>query len=240
MNAMWSVFRREFSEYFNTPIGYIFMAFFLLIVHAFAVPGLISQESAEMRGFFGLLPIFFMFFIPAISMRLWSEERKLGTLEWLLTLPMNAWQAVIGKYLAGLAFIGVWLVLSFDIPIFLKIYGNPDLGPIIGGYCGAMVLGMIYLAIGSFASSVTSNQIIAFIVAVAINVVFFLMGFQPLLEYIRSLGGQAFAETVQRFGIDPHFESICRGVIDTRDVIYALSISGAFLFLNILVVDRRR
>jgi ABC-2 type transport system permease protein len=102
------------------------------------------------------------------------------------------------------------------------------------------VLGMIYLAIGSFASSVTSNQIIAFIIAVALNFVFFLMGFQPVLEYIKGLGGLGFAEAVQRFGIDPHFESISRGVIDTRDVVYALSLSGAFLFLNILVVDRRR
>src|SRR2546423_1040715 len=134
MGATYSVFRREFAAYFNTPIGYVFMAFFLLVTKFIFVGSLIVAGSADMRGYFSLFPLFFTFFVPAISMRLWSEERKLGTLEWLLTLPMNAWQAVLGKYLAGLAFIALTLVLSMDIPIFLKIYGNPDIGPIIGGY----------------------------------------------------------------------------------------------------------
>lgn len=240
MGATYSVFRREFAAYFNTPIGYVFMAAFLLVPKFFFITSMIIQGSADMRGFFGLLPIFFLFFIPAISMRLWSEERKLGTLEWLLTLPLNAWHAVLGKYLAGLAFIAVFLALSLDIPIFLFIYGNPDLGPIVGGYLGAMVLGMIYLAIGSFASSLTSDQIIAFVVGVAINMLFFLMGFQPVLDWIKDAFGAAVATGVQRFGVDSHFESISRGVVDSRDVIYAFSIAGAFLFLNTLVIDRRR
>jgi len=240
MGATYSVFRREFAAYFNTSIGYVFMAFFLLVTKFFFVTGLLVGGNAEMREFFGLMPIFFLFFIPAISMRLWSEERKLGTLEWLLTLPMKAWQAVLGKYLAGLAFIAVTLMLSFDIPIFLKLHGNPDMGPIIGGYLGALVLGMIYLAIGAFASSLTSDQIIAFVVAVAISMIFFLMGFQPILEWIKDIVGANTTSLVQRFGINYHFESISRGVVDTRDVIYAFSIAGVFLFLNVLVVDRRR
>ncbi|HLX60667.1 MAG TPA: ABC transporter permease subunit [Planctomycetota bacterium] len=240
MNATYSVFRRELLAYFKTPIGYVFMAFFLLVTNAFYSMELFSSGTADMRGFFGLLPLFFLFFVPAISMRLWSEERKLGTLEWLLTLPMNAWNAVLGKYFAGLAFIAITLLLSFPIPLFLKIYGNPDFGPIIGGYMGAMVLGMIYLAIGSFASSLTSDQIIAFVVGVTIGLIFFLMGIPQILDTIKEHVGAGFASKVQLFGINSHFESISRGVVDIRDVLFAVSLSGVFLFLNYLVVDRRR
>ena len=240
MSATYSVFRREFAAYFNTPIGYVFIAAFMIIPKFFFVTGMLQQGSADMRGFFEWLPILFLFFIPAISMRLWSEERKLGTLEWLLTLPLNAWNAVLGKYLAGLAFIAVFLALSLDLPIFFYIYAKPDIGPIIGGYLGAMVLGMIYLAIGSFASSLTSDQIIAFVGGVAINTLFFVMGVQPVLDWIKDVFGDAMSSGVQRFGISSHFESISRGVVDSRDVIYALSIAGVFLFLNVLVIDRRR
>ena len=240
VKSIFWIFWRELIAYFNTPIGYVFMAFFLLVTKAFYISSVFVGNAADMRGFFGLFPFFFLFFIPAISMRLWSEERKLGTLEWLLTLPINAWHAVLGKYLAGLAFVAVMLIFSFDIPIFLKVYGNPDMGPIIGGYLGAMVLGMIYLAIGSFASSLTSDQIIAFVIAASIGLIFFLMGYSPVLDWMKESLGANFTSKVQLFGIDSHFESISRGVVDTRDVLYALSISGVFLFLNYLVIDRRR
>jgi len=238
MGATYRVFRREFASYFNTPIGYVFMAAFLIVPQFIFTSQMMVQQSADMRGFFGMLPLLFTFFIPAISMRMWSEERKLGTLEWLLTLPMNAWHAVLGKYLAGLAFIAVFLGLSALIPIFMAIYGNPDWGPVIGGYLGSMVLAMIYLAIGSFASSLTSDQIIAFVVGVAINLVFLLLGM--LQDWIKDVAGDSVASAVNRFAIDTHFESISRGVVDTRDIIYAVSIAGAFLFLNVLVIDRRR
>src|SRR5882724_4514577 len=116
MNATYSVFRRELAAYFKTPIGYVFMAFFLLVTNAFFTMELFTQGTADMRGFFGLLPLFFVIFVPAISMRLWSEERKQGTLEWLLTLPMSAWNAVLGKYLAGLAFIAITLAWTLIVP----------------------------------------------------------------------------------------------------------------------------
>ncbi len=196
MGATYSVFRREFASYFNTPIGYVFMAFFLLVTKALFVSTIFTNGSADMRGYFGLMPIFFLFFIPAISMRLWSEERKLGTLEWLLTLPLNAWQAVVGKYLAGLAFIAVFLMLTADVPIFMYLYGNPDIGPIIGGYLGTMVLGMVYLAIGAFASSLTADQIVAFVVAVAISFIFFLMGYGPVLDWLKDIFGSNFTAGV--------------------------------------------
>jgi ABC-2 type transport system permease protein len=172
-------------------------------------------------------------------MRLWSEERKLGTLEWLLTLPLNAWQAVVGKYLAGLAFIGVTLALSFDLPIFLWIYGNPDIGPIIGGYLGVMVMGMVYLAIGSFASSLTGDQIVAFVVAVALSFVVFMISLPQFLEWMKDWFGTAVTSKIELFGILSHFQSISRGVVDSRDIVYAFAVSGIFLFLNYLIVDHR-
>ncbi|HEY3324321.1 MAG TPA: ABC transporter permease subunit [Planctomycetota bacterium] len=239
MGATISILRRELSAYFNTPIGYVFMAFFLLLTCWFYVSTLFMQGTAEMRGYFGLLPIFFLFFVPAISMRLWAEERKLGTMEFLMTMPVTSAQAVLGKYFAGLLFIIFTLAATAILPITLRILGKPDMGPIIGGYLGATMLGMIYLSIGAFASSLTSDQIVAFVIGISINFIFFLMGHQPVLDWIKETS-PALASTVQRFGVDYHFESICRGVVDSRDVIYALTITGFFLFLNVLVIERRR
>jgi len=239
MGATVSILRRELGAYFNTPIGYVFMSFFLLVSCAFYASSLFMQGVAEMRGYFGLLPIFFLFFVPAISMRLWAEERKLGTLELLMTMPIKTWHAVLGKFLAGMLFIMITLALTIHIPITLKVMGNPDMGPIIGGYLGAMVLGMIYLSIGSFASSLTGDQIVAFVIGISINFLFFLMGYTPVIEWLKEIS-PALAGFIQRFGVDYHFESISRGVVDTRDIIYALSVTGFFLFLNVMVIERRR
>jgi ABC-2 type transport system permease protein len=158
MSATVSVMRRELGAYFNTPIGYVFIVFFLLVTCWRFADVVFIENSAEMREFFGFLPLIFLFFVPAISMRLWAEERKLGTLELLMTMPIKTWQAVLGKFLAGMVFIIVTLALTLHIPLLLKILGNPDPGPIIGGYLGAIVMGMIYLSIGSFASSLTRSS----------------------------------------------------------------------------------
>ena len=239
MGATYSIYRRELGTYFNTPIGYVFMIFFLIVTRVMFVFALFSNGVAEMRGYFGLMPIFLMFFVPAVSMRLWAEERKMGTLELLLTMPLKTWHAVVGKYLAGLTFIGIWFVFTLDIPLVLRLYGNPDLGTIACGYIGTMVLAMIYLAIGMFASSLTSDQIIAYVIGVSLNLVFWLMGYPMILDFIRDKS-EVGADIVARFGIDYHFESITRGVLDSRDVIYALTLTGLFLLLNILVIERRR
>ena len=236
MRPTLSILRRELGAYFNTPIGYVFIAFFLLITCYFFVDGLFISGSAEMREYFAGLPFMLLFFIPAVAMRLWSEERKLGTLEVLLTLPIKTWQAVLGKYLAGMVVVAVMLLFTLHLPIALKIMGNPDFGPIVGGYLGGMVLGMVYLAIGAFASSLTSDQIVAFIIAVTINLIFFLMGKASVLRDL----SPTVAGVIERFGIQYHFDSISRGVVDTRDIIYAVTISGLFLLLNVLVIERRR
>jgi ABC-2 type transport system permease protein len=244
MAATISIMRRELGSYFNTPIGYVFMIAFLGLSSFLYVRNIFVTGAADMREYFGLLPILFLVFIPGIAMRLWSEERKLGTLEVLLTMPIQTWQAVLGKFLAGMVFLFITMTLTFHLPLALKMLApasspGPDIGPIIGGYMGTMILGMIYLSVGAFASSLTSDQIVAFIVGIMINAVLLLISFPEFVFWVRDYSPSLAAE-LQRFGILHHFESIGRGVVDTRDLIYALSMSGLFLFLNVLVIERRR
>lgn len=237
MSPTLSITKRELGAYFNTPIGYVFIIFFLLLTCYLYIQKLFMTNVADMREYFGSLTFMFLFFIPAISMRLWAEERKLGTLELLMTMPIKTWQAVLGKYLAGLVVVALMLTLTLHIPLVLGLLGNPDPGPIIGGYLGAMVLGMVYLAIGAFASSLTSDQIVAFIIAIFINFMFWLLGYAAM--WVKDFSVTV-ANIIERFGVDYHFESIARGVVDTRDIIYAVTISGLFLLLNILIIERRR
>jgi ABC-2 type transport system permease protein len=244
MAATISVMRRELGAYFNTPIGYVFMIAFLVLSSFLYVKSIFISGAADMREYFFWLPILFLVFIPGIAMRLWSEERKLGTLEVLLTMPLQTWQAVLGKFLAGMVFLFITMLLTLHLPLALKLLApvnspGPDFGPIIGGYMGTMILGMIYLSVGSFASSLTSDQIVAFIVGISINAVLLLISIPEFVFWVREYSPNAAVE-LQRFGILHHFESIGRGVVDTRDIIYALSMSGLFLFLNILVIERRR
>lgn len=241
MGPTLSVMKRELGAYFNTPIGYVIIVFFLVISTGMFLEGFFVQGVAEMRGYFEQLPFLFLFFVPAISMRLWSEERKLGTLELLMTMPMKNWNAVVGKYLAGLLFIVVMLAMTLPIPFVLAYLGDPDVGPIIGGYLGALVLASIYLSIGAFASSLTSDQIVAFVVGLSLSLLMFLLGWRVTYNFLSDdLGLPAVAQVVQRFGTSYHFESITRGVVDTRDMIYAVTMTGFFLFLNVLVIERRR
>jgi ABC-2 type transport system permease protein len=241
MGPTLSIMKRELGSYFNTPIGYVIIVFFLGLSTWLFLDPFFSQGVAEMRGYFGNLPFLFLFFIPAISMRLWSEERKLGTMELLMTMPMKNWNAVVGKYLAGMVFIIVMLALTFPIPAALAYLGDPDMGPIIGGYLGSLVLASIYLSIGAFASSLTSDQIVAFVVGLCASLILFTLGSPLTFNFIREdLNLPRVAEVVRSFGIEYHFESISRGVIDTRDVIYAVTVTGFFLFLNVLVIERRR
>jgi ABC-2 type transport system permease protein len=231
---------KEFRTYFRTPIAFIYLSFFLMVMgYLFfwmgAVP-FFKRGIVEMRGFFDPLPIVFLFFIPAISMRMWSEEKKLGTLEILLTLPLREWEVVAGKFLAGLGLLGVSLVLTFPIPVILSLIGDPDFGPIWGGYLGTLFLGAAYLAIGLFASSLTENQIVAFILAVVMCFVFYIMGVFTMQGIL-----PAFLERYLTYmSLLYHFQSIQRGVLDSRDIIYYVSIILFFLFLNVYVIRHRR
>lgn len=236
MRNIIAIFKKEFRAYFDSPIAYIFITAFLISSMWIFFRGFFLIGQAIMRGYFSLLPWLFLFFVPAITMRLWAEEKKVGTIEVLMTLPVKDHEVIFGKYLAAFLFLGLTILLSVTLPITLIILGQPDLGPIIGGYLGALLMGGAYLAIGLFASSLSENQIVAFILGIVFCFCLFIIGENFVLMAIPS----RLASIFSYLGLGHHFESIGRGIIDTRNIIYYLSVIGFFLFLNIRSLESRR
>jgi ABC-2 type transport system permease protein len=193
-------------------------------------------DQADMRGYFGILPWVFLFFIPAITMRTWAEEKKMKTLELLLTWPVSDVEVVVGKFLASLSLLVIVLLLSLTIPISIALIGHPDAGQIIGQYIGSMLMGAAYLAIGLWVSSLTENQIVAFILGVVFTFILFIIGH----PFVTMLLPSALVPLFTYIGLNSHFESIGRGVIDSRDIIYYLSVIGFFLFLNVCSISSRK
>jgi ABC-2 type transport system permease protein len=236
MRTTLAVFKRELKSYFSSPMGYIYLIVFLVLTNWLFLRGFFITAQANFRGLFGVFPWIFLLFIPAVTMRLWAEERKLRTLEVLFTLPVRDHEVLLGKYLAALAFVVISLVLTLLLPITGSTLGTPDWGQIAGGYIGAFLLGATYLAIGLFASSITENQIVAFIVGAVLCFVFFIIG-EDIVTF--SMPG-AIASVFQQLGLAYHFRSIVRGVIDSRDIIYYLSMIFFFLFLNLRTLELKR
>ena len=226
--------KKELKSYFDSPIAYIIITIFLLISGWFFFSDLFLVNQATLRNLFGIIPFIFMFFIPAITMRLISEEKKSGTIEILLTLPVKDHQIILGKFLAGLILISLAVILTLVYAFTLSGLGNLDFGSVVSGYLGLILLGATYLSIGIFTSSLTQNQIVAFIISFLIifvlylldNVLIFMPGFlASVLEYL---------------SVNYHFSNISRGVIDSRDVIYYLSLIFFFLFLAVRVLSSRK
>jgi ABC-2 type transport system permease protein len=236
MNDLQAIFKREFRSYFDSPIAYIFMTVFLVLSGWLFYKGFFISNFASLRILFGLLPWLFLFFVPAVTMRLWSEEKKLGTMELLMTLPLRDIDVVIGKFLASFVFLSLTTLLSFPLAISVMNLGHPDKGPIIGGFLGAILMGGAYLAIGMFASSLTENQIIAFIFGVVMCFGFFIVG----EDFILMAAPPVLVPFIQYLGLGYHFESIGRGVIDIRDIVYYLSVISFFLYLNIRSLESRK
>lgn len=230
------IFKRELGGYFNSPIAYIFITVFLGLSGWLFFKGFFMIGEASLRMFFGILPWVFLFFIPAVTMRLWAEEKKSGTMELLMTLPVTDAEAVLGKYLASLVFLALSLVLSFIIPIFVSLLGDPDPGQIVGGYVGALLMGGAFLAIGLFISSLTENQIVAFIISVVVIFGLFILGEDFVLFGLPDRLVPVFSF----IGLGGHYDSISRGVIDSRDVIYYLSVIVFFLYLNVKSIENRK
>ncbi|MFA5318698.1 MAG: ABC transporter permease subunit [Patescibacteria group bacterium] len=228
--------KKELMAYFNSPIAYIFIAVFLIVLNWLFFNSFFIIGQANMRNYFALLPWMFLFLVPAVTMRSWAEEKRSGTIEFLLTLPINDWQAVLGKFLAALAFLGIALILTLTIPYSINSLGNMDAGPIAGSYIGAIFMGAAYLALGLFISSLTKNQIIAFVIAVAASFVFFFIG----NDFILATAPQAIAPFLKFLGIGSHFDNIARGVIDTKDIIYYISFIWLFLWLNKEIIALRK
>jgi ABC-2 type transport system permease protein len=229
-----TIARRELGAYFNSPIAYIVITVFLLVSGYLFFAQVFLVGDATMRDFFGISPLIFIFFAPAITMRLLAEEKRSGTFELLITMPVTDWQVVMGKYLAALATLGVAILLTLAYPITISRLGELDWGTVTGGYLGLILLGGAYLAIGVMASSWTRNQVVAFILSFAITFALYLCG--KLLPLVPA----SLAPVIEYISLDAHFTNIARGVIDTRDLIYYASLIGACLFLATRSLESRR
>jgi ABC-2 type transport system permease protein len=236
MQNVVALFKKEFKAYFLSPIAYVFITIYLVVTNFIFFQGFFLYNQAEMRQYFGLLPWVFLLFVPVVTMRSWAEERKTKTLELLLTWPVSDARIVLGKFAAAFSFLAIAILLSITIPITLAIMGNPDGGPIWGGYLGALLMGAAYLAIGLWVSSLTENQIIAFIAAGFITLALFLIG----TPFVTMKLPNALIPFFTYLGLGSHFDSIGRGVIDSRDIVYYGSVIGFFLFLNIRSLQSRK
>lgn len=235
LKTIYVLFKKELMQYFNSPIAYIFIGVFLVVGNWLFFSSFFLIGQTSMRSFFALLPWIFLFMTPAITMRLWAEEKKSGTIEFLLTLPVTDWQVVLAKFFGALSFLFVSLLLTITLPITLAFLGNADFGPIVGGYLGALFLGGAYVSLGLFISSLTKNQIISFIVSLAACFIFLIVGADFVLA-----GAPKFLQPIMQFiGLGSHFDNISRGIIDTKDIIYYGSFMFLFLWLNVRVIEKR-
>jgi ABC-2 type transport system permease protein len=233
MRQAFFIFKREFRTYFVSPIAYIVISFFLLVTGWFFFTTFFLYNQASLRNFFSLLPIIFSFVVPAITMRLFSEEFNVGSYETLLTMPVTFLDVVLGKFMASVAFIAAMLVPTLAYPLTVGFLGQLDWGPVVGGYIGAVLLGAAFSAISLLASSMTRNQIIAFITGMAIC--FSLVMIDKMLFFLPRFSLVFF----QYLGADHHFQNISKGIIDSRDILYFLSISFIGLYGTHLVLQEK-
>jgi ABC-2 type transport system permease protein len=236
------IMRRELASYFATPLAYVFILIFLVLANAFTfyLGGFFERGQADLQWFFYWHPWLYLFLIPAVSMRLWAEERKSGSIELLMTQPVTLWEAVLGKYFAAWLFTGLALALTFPIWITVNYLGKPDNGTILAAYVGSLLLAGGYLAIGSCMSALTNNQVIAFILGVVACFLVLLAGFPLVLDAFRGWAPQWLVEAVASLSFLTHFDSIKKGVIDVRDLLYFGMLSAFFLLATSIALDLRK
>jgi len=231
----WTFTIKELKSFFNSPVAYVILTLFLLIAGWFFASGLFLLNQADLRDLFStIIPLAFLFFIPAITMRLIAEEKKSGTLELLVTLPVRDVEIVLGKFFSALLLLTCGLVLSFAYPLTLAMLGDPDGGAIVGGYLGLLLMGGSYLAIGVFTSGLTQNQIVAFITGFVIMFLFF------MLDKVVIFFPGAVASVLEYLSMTYHLDNVARGIIDTRDLVYFVSVITVFLFLAVRTLESRR
>ena len=240
MHSIATVFRREMASYFATPVAYVFIVIFLAMngVMTFYVGNFFDRNQADLVAFFSFHPWLYLFLIPALSMRLWAEERRTGTIELSMTLPLTTTQIVIGKFLAAWAFTGIALSLTFPIWLTVNYLGDPDNGAILAAYLGSLLMAGGFLAIGSFVSALTKNQVIAFVVAATLCFLFVAMGSTIVLNFLGDLASGNVADFFRSLSVMNHYSDISKGVVDLRDAIYFGALIGLFLFLNVVAIDR--
>jgi ABC-2 type transport system permease protein len=242
VSSVWAIFRREFAAYFATPLAYVFIVIFLFSMGAFTfyIGRFYEHNIADLSVFFSYQPWLYLFFVPAIAMRLWAEERRTGTMELLLTLPVPLWATVVGKFLAAWVFTGVALALTFPIWVTVNYLGHPDNGVILASYIGSFLMAGGYLAIGACISATTHNQVIAFVVSVVVCFLFTISGAPLVLDFFRAWAPLALINAVASFSFLTHYMAITQGVIDLRDIIFFFSLIALFLAANVVVVDLKR
>ena len=237
-----AVIKKELKGYFSSPVAYVFTIIFLLLCgfFTFSVSHFYEAGQADLRAFFVWLPWIFLFLVPSVAMRLWADERRSGTLELILTLPIRLPEVILGKFLAAWLFISFSLVLTFPLVLTAAYLGDPDMGAIAAAYVGAFLMAGAYLSIGTMTSSLTRNQVISFIVSVVICLFFILAGWSPVTDAMSGWAPLWLVDIVSGFSFMTHFASLARGVIDLRDIVYFLSVMGFMLFANAVILDNRR
>jgi len=238
-----TLFKRELKSYFDSPIAYVFLVVFLLLTGflTFSVSRFYEKGEADPWPFFFWHPWVYLIFLPAVSMRLWAEERRTGTLELLLTLPFTLAQAVIGKFLAAWAFLGIALLLTLTLPVsMLLLGGNPDAGVLLSGYLGSFFLAGTGLAIGAWSSSLSRNQVVSFVVGLVLILFLLLAGWPPVTDILVRFAPPAVVRVIAAFSFMPHFDSCLRGVLDLRDFVYFISVIGLMLTATHVTLENRK
>lgn len=236
MNPIISIAKKEAREFFYSPIAYVFTTVFLFLTFWIFFANFFPLGQANLRFFFSWVPILFLIFLPSITMSKWAEEKKMGTLETLLTLPLTDWTVVFGKFLACLFVLLTILFLTLPVCLTVSLLGDLDPGPVIGGYLGLFFLGSACIGVGLYFSSLTENQIIAYIIPTVVLFLFYLLGEQVIINYLPS-----FLKPILSYvSLSTHFQSITRGVLDTRDILYYVSVTGFFLYLNLIQLESRK
>lgn len=242
MSQLSVVFKRELSSYFATPLAYVFIVIFLVLsgVFTFYLGAFFERGQADLSAFFSFHPWLYLFLVPAIAMRLWAEERKSGTIELLMTLPITRTDAVVGKFLAAWVFAGIALVLTFPMVLTVNFLGEPDNGAIFTGYLGSWLMAGGFLAIGSCMSALSKNQVIAFILTVSASFLFIVSGFPMVLDALSAWAPQALLDAVASLSFLTRFDAISKGVIDLRDLLYFVTLIAAWLAATAVVIDLKK
>jgi ABC-2 type transport system permease protein len=242
MSVIRTIVKRELASYFSSPVAYVFLVMFLLLTgfFTFTAGNFFERGEASLAAFFGWHPWVYLVLVPAVGMRLWAEERRSGTMELLLTMPVATWQAIVAKFLASWLFLAVALALTFPAVITVNLLGDPDNGMIVAGYLGSFLLAGAYLAISCMTSAMTRNQVVAFILSVVLCLFLILAGFNPVTDLMVRWASPAVVDTVAAFSVITHFDAFQRGVIDTRNLFFFLSVIGFALFATGVIIRGHR
>ena len=242
MRNIITIAKRELRGYFSSPVAFVFIVIFLMLsgFFTFMVAGFFERGEANLQAFFSWHPWLYLFLVPAVGMRMWSEERRLGTMELLLTMPITTWQAIVGKFLASWLFLGLALALTFPVVVTVNYMGSPDNGIIASGYVGSLLLSGTYLAVSCMTSAMTRNQVISFIVSVVVCLFLILAGYTPVTDLMTRWANPSVVSVIAGFSVMTHFEGFQRGVLDSRDLIFFASVMGFALFTTGVIIRNQR